>query len=171
FSHSKNVEEAIDAAKQVESSRYYEQQSPLSLNYATLSNALSAQLEGKPERRKLKDDRNLIKAWDKKDLICYHCQEKEYYSKECMSEKPVYQRKSDKREASYVSVFTDIPVTSSANEAHVSYSTTQDQQNDELEQVLDDYEEEELSEIEAYMADSQEEYEEETDLLPLDYNP
>ncbi|CAG8681151.1 12754_t:CDS:2, partial [Funneliformis caledonium] len=30
--------------------------------------------------------------------------------------------------------------------------------------------EEELSEIEAYMADSQEEYEEETDLLPLDYN-
>ncbi|CAG8635228.1 9797_t:CDS:2, partial [Funneliformis caledonium] len=43
--------------------------------------------------------------------------------------------------------------------------------DDELEQVLDDYEEEELSEIEAYMADSQEEYEEKTDLLPFDYNP
>ncbi|CAG8487077.1 14452_t:CDS:1, partial [Funneliformis caledonium] len=42
---------------------------------------------------------------------------------------------------------------------------------DKLEQVLDDYEEEELSEIEAYMADSQKEYEEKTDLLPLDYNP
>ncbi|CAG8741391.1 10355_t:CDS:2, partial [Funneliformis caledonium] len=46
-----------------------------------------------------------------------------------------------------------------------------DQQDDELEQVLDDYEEKELSEIEAYMANSQEEYELETDLLPLDYNP
>ncbi|CAG8733231.1 7402_t:CDS:2, partial [Funneliformis caledonium] len=125
FSHPKNVEKAIDAAKQVESGQYYEQQSPiptqpsgsnnainnltkqmeqLSLNYATLSNALSAQLEGKPERRKPKDDRNPTK-------------------------------------------------------------------DDELEQVLDDYKKEELSKIEAYMADSQEEYEEETDLLPLDYNP
>ncbi|CAG8669112.1 11911_t:CDS:2 [Funneliformis caledonium] len=55
-----------------------------------------------------------------------------------MSEKPVYRRKSDKREASYVGV---LPI------------------------------EEELSKIEAYMADSQEEYEEETDLLPFDYNP
>ncbi|CAG8739266.1 6866_t:CDS:2, partial [Funneliformis caledonium] len=51
---SQNVEEAIDAAKQVESEQ-------LSLNYATLSNALSAQLEGKPERRKPKDDRNPTK--------------------------------------------------------------------------------------------------------------
>ncbi|CAG8753293.1 9022_t:CDS:1, partial [Funneliformis caledonium] len=63
------------------------------------------------------------------------------------------------------------PVTSSANEVPVSYPTTQDQQDDELEQVLDYYEEEELSEIKAYMANSQEEYKEETDLLPLDYNP
>ncbi|CAG8749421.1 17306_t:CDS:1, partial [Funneliformis caledonium] len=62
------------------------------------------------------------------------------------------------------------PVTSSANEALVSYPTIQDQQDDEIEQVLDDYEKEELSEIEAYMADSQKEYEGETDLLPLDYN-
>ncbi|CAG8478266.1 15189_t:CDS:2, partial [Funneliformis caledonium] len=53
----------------------------------------------------------------------------------------------------------------------VSYPTIQDQQDDELEQVLDDYEKKELSEIEAYIANSQEEYEEETDLLPLDYNP
>ncbi|CAG8556344.1 13942_t:CDS:2 [Funneliformis caledonium] len=43
--------------------------------------------------------------------------------------------------------------------------------NDELEQVLDYYEEEELSEIEVYMADSQEEYKNITDLLSLDYNP
>ncbi|CAG8557249.1 9474_t:CDS:2 [Funneliformis caledonium] len=78
-----------------------------------------------------------------------------------MSEKLVYRRKSDRREASYVGIFTDTPV---------SYLTIQDQQDDELEQVLDDYEEEELSEIEAYMANSQEEYEEETDLLPLDYS-
>ncbi|CAG8767619.1 17320_t:CDS:2, partial [Funneliformis caledonium] len=104
FSHPKNVEEAIDAAKQVEKQ--------LSLNYATLSNVLSAQLEGKPERKKPKDDRNLTKvwdtkAWDKKDVIYYHCQEKGHYSKECMSEKPVYQRKPDKREASYVGVFTE----------------------------------------------------------------
>ncbi|CAG8619806.1 16434_t:CDS:2 [Funneliformis caledonium] len=41
----------------------------LFLNYATLSNALSTQLEGKPERRKLKDDRNLTKVWDKKDVL------------------------------------------------------------------------------------------------------
>jgi hypothetical protein len=84
----------------------------LSLNYATLSNALSAQLEGKPERRKPKDDRNLTKVWDtktwdKKDVTCFCCQEKGHYSKECMSEKPVYRRKSDKREASYVGVYTD----------------------------------------------------------------
>ncbi|CAG8635749.1 9237_t:CDS:2 [Funneliformis caledonium] len=58
FSHSKNVKEAIDAAKQVEKQ--------LSLNYATLSNTLSAQLEGKPEKRKPKDDRNLTKVWDTK---------------------------------------------------------------------------------------------------------
>ncbi|CAG8645777.1 15754_t:CDS:2, partial [Funneliformis caledonium] len=65
------------------SGQYYEQQSPvpnqqeqLSLNYVTLSNALSTQLEGKPEKRKPKDDRNLTKvwdtkAWDKKDVIYY----------------------------------------------------------------------------------------------------
>ncbi|CAG8758363.1 10145_t:CDS:1, partial [Funneliformis caledonium] len=53
----------------------------------------------------------------------------------------------------------------------VSYPTTQDQQDDELEQVLDDYEEEELSEIKAYMADSQEEYKEKTDLLPSTITP
>ncbi|CAG8773125.1 5435_t:CDS:2, partial [Funneliformis caledonium] len=40
FSHPKNVKEAIDAAKQVES--------------------------GKPERRKPKDDRNPTKVWDTK---------------------------------------------------------------------------------------------------------
>ncbi|CAG8629169.1 6411_t:CDS:2 [Funneliformis caledonium] len=89
FSHSKNVDEAIEAAKQVESGQYYEQQSPvltqtsesnntidnftkqmkqLSLNNATLPNVLSMQFEGKSERRKPKDDRNLIKVWDKKDL-------------------------------------------------------------------------------------------------------
>ena len=47
------------------------------------------------------------KTWDKKDIICYRCQEKGHYSKECMSEKPVYQRKSDKREASYIGVYTN----------------------------------------------------------------
>ncbi|CAG8756191.1 12276_t:CDS:1, partial [Funneliformis caledonium] len=87
FSHPKNVEEAIDAAKQVESGQYYEQQSPiltqpsgnnnaidnltkqmeqLSLNYATLPNTLSTQLEEKPERRKPKDDRNPTKVWETK---------------------------------------------------------------------------------------------------------
>ncbi|CAG8750727.1 5960_t:CDS:1, partial [Funneliformis caledonium] len=71
----------------------------------------------------------------------------------------------------YLAKTITVPVTSSANEVPISYPTTQDQQDEELEQVLDDYEEKELSEIEAYMADSQEEYEEETDLLPLDYNP
>ena len=71
----------------------------------------------------------------------------------------------------YLAKTITVPVTSSANEIPVNYPTPSDQQDDELEQVLNDYEEEELSEIEAYMADSQEEYEEETDLLPLDYNP
>ncbi|CAG8724952.1 9184_t:CDS:1, partial [Funneliformis caledonium] len=37
----------------------------------------------------------------------------------------------------------------------------------ELEQVLDDYKEEELSEIEAYIAYSQEEYEKKTDFYFL----
>ncbi|CAG8736610.1 15809_t:CDS:2, partial [Funneliformis caledonium] len=95
FSHPKNVEEAIDAAKQVENGQYYEQQSPILTQPSGNNNAIN----------------NLTKQI--------------------------------------------------ANEAP----------DDELEQVLDDYKEEELSEIEAYMADSQEEYEEETDLLPLDYNP
>ncbi|CAG8642423.1 16378_t:CDS:2 [Funneliformis caledonium] len=49
-----------------------------------------------------------------------------------------------------------------------AYPTIQD---DKLEQVLDDYKKEELNEIEAYMADSQKEYEEKADLLPLNYNP
>ena len=36
---------------------------------------------------------------------------------------------------------------------------------------MDDYEEKELSEIEAFLADSQEESEDEVEPLPLDYNP
>ncbi|CAG8507491.1 6051_t:CDS:2 [Funneliformis caledonium] len=106
FSHPKNIEEAIDAAKQIESGQYYKQQSPILTQSSESNNAID----------------NLTKQMKH------------------------------------------------ANEAPVSYPTTQDQQYDELEQVLDDYEEEELSEIEAYMTDSQEEYEDETDLLPLDYN-
>ncbi|CAG8667096.1 14638_t:CDS:2, partial [Funneliformis caledonium] len=108
-----------------------------------------------------------------------------------MIEKPVYRRKSDKREASYVEVFTDKAERKRQSESRRELNLrsrkpidefmevetlqiitpTQMKKDDELEQVLDDYEKEELSEIEAYMADNQEEYEEETDLLPLDYNP
>ncbi|CAG8565565.1 14712_t:CDS:2, partial [Funneliformis caledonium] len=83
--------------------------------------------------------------------------QKGHYSKECIYEKLVYQKKSDKRET--IGVYRK-----------KSDKRETNQQDDKLEQVLYDYEEEKLSEIEAYTADSQEEYEEETDLLPLIYN-
>ncbi|CAG8557269.1 9475_t:CDS:1, partial [Funneliformis caledonium] len=40
FSHPKNVEEAIDVAKQVESGQYYEQQSPVSTQPSGSNNAI-----------------------------------------------------------------------------------------------------------------------------------
>ncbi|CAG8636495.1 1658_t:CDS:2, partial [Funneliformis caledonium] len=79
FFQPKNVDKAIEAAKQVEKQ--------LSLNYTTFFNALFAKLEGNPEKKQLKDDRNL--------------------TKECMFEKIVYQKKSNKREANYIRVYTD----------------------------------------------------------------
>ncbi|CAG8740919.1 3321_t:CDS:2, partial [Funneliformis caledonium] len=82
FTYPKNVDEAIKAAKYIESGQYYKQQSPVSTQ--------------------ISESNNDTKAWNKKDIICYHYQEKGHYSKECISEKPVYQRKSNKREASYV---------------------------------------------------------------------
>ncbi|CAI2202160.1 3789_t:CDS:1, partial [Funneliformis geosporum] len=62
-----------------------------------------------------------------------------------------------------------VPITSSVNETPTCHQPNLDQHEDELEQVLDDYEEEELSEIEAFMVDSQEE--DEIDPISLDYNP
>ena len=122
-----NLRTAINEARATEARTYYMKEFPqamnndaikaltkqmeqLSFNYTNIVNVLAAQ-NGIPRTTNVSPKntnatRNNIdkKPFDKSQIVCWRCEEKGHYSRECLSERSF---KPKQRDANLIEVFTD----------------------------------------------------------------